>query len=254
MLALIVSSLQTPLLRFYLSKVSSRPNSRKGLVGKSLLSSLSTSDTVSQWKLDLGLGKLHAIGAFQVSSLDGSRPNDLNGTRTTAMTTSHFIIELSDGTRKCDIAKLAVHVVSSGSAGIAQPNAIVLDNARILLHNLYNVKNLARSLFHLVKLVQVVPKLGLDNGLVGGKENHPKGLWVGMLFGGGLAAHHLILAHNSSDSHLYVVNKRRENVREETELKLEHCPSCCIHRGTFPSEQKRRAQILMRRLFDGGCP
>ncbi len=69
------------------------------------------------------------------------------------MTTSHFIIELRNSTRQFDISKLTVHVVSSRSTGITQPNSIILDNARVLFDNLDNIQNFTSRLFHLVKLV-----------------------------------------------------------------------------------------------------
>ena len=118
------------------------------------------------------------------------------------MTTSHFIVELRDGAREGDVSKLAVHVVSTTSRRVTQPNAVILDCAGTLFHQLHHIENFTSSLFHLVKLVQVIPKLGSGNDLVGRKDNHAVGLRIGVFFGGGMAAHHLVLTHQASDSHL----------------------------------------------------
>ena len=155
-----------------------------------------------QWELDLGLCVLHSIHTLQVSSLNGSGTDDLNGARATTVSASHFIVELRDSPSEPDIAELAVHVVSSRAALVTQPDTIVLDNVGVLLNNFNTVQNFTRCLLHLTELVHVVPELGLGNNSVGGKDDHTVRFWVGVIIGGGLSADHLKLFHDSGDGHL----------------------------------------------------
>jgi hypothetical protein len=195
-----------------LSKESSRANSREGAVGQCLLSALSAGNTVGKRKLDSGLGELHTAGTLEVLGTNSCCSDDLNGTRTSAVATSHLVIQLGDGTSQGNIPELSVHIVSTTSRGVTKPDSVILDNARILLNNFDNIQDLTSSLLHLVKLMKVIPKFGLGDDLVGGEDDHPVGFRVGVINGGSLAADHLILAHESSNSHSEVT-KTRDDVR-----------------------------------------
>ena len=156
-------------------------------------------------ELDLGRSVLHTIVTLQISRLDGSRTDDLNGTRTGPVSAGHLIVQLRDGACKLDVAKLAVHIVSSRSTVVTQPDAVVLDDTVVLLDEFDAIDNFTCGLLHLTELMHVVPELGLGNHLVGGKDDHTVGLGVGVIIGGSLSADHLVLLHESGDSHLDVV-------------------------------------------------
>lgn len=47
---------------------------------------------MGQGELDLSLGELHAIDTLQVLGGNTSSSNDLNGTRASAVATSHFVV------------------------------------------------------------------------------------------------------------------------------------------------------------------
>ncbi len=52
------------------------------------------------------------------------------------MSASHIVVQLSHGTSARDVTVLLVQVVLVGCAAVSQPNAVVLDVARIALRNL----------------------------------------------------------------------------------------------------------------------
>jgi len=186
---------------FHLLKEGGGSHSGKGTVTQCLLSSFSGCYAVWQGELDLGLGKLHGVFALEVLRCDRGRSNDLDGARSCAVTARHFVVELADGTRQSGVSEFTVHVVGSTAAVVAQPNAVILDDARVLLHDLDTVQDFTRSLLHFAELVHVVPELGLGNDRVRCKDDHSVSFRVRVIFRGSLAADHLILTHNSTDSH-----------------------------------------------------
>lgn len=118
------------------------------------------------------------------------------------MSASHFIVELGDGSSELHVTELAVHIVSSRTAVVAQPDTVVLDDIGVLLNNLDTIQDFTCGLLHLTELMHVVPELGLGNHGVRGEDDHAVRFWVGVIIGGSLTADHLKLLHCSGDSHL----------------------------------------------------
>ena len=185
-----------------LSKIGRRTNCGESLGRQGFLVSLSRGDSVRQRELDLGRGVKGPIRTLQISRLDGSGTDDLDGTRTSSVSTGHLIVQLTDGAREGHITELAVHIVGTRSTVITQPDAVVLDDPVVLFNKLNAVDNFTSGLLHLTELMHVVPELGLGNHRVGCKDDHAVGFWVGVFGGGSLAANHMILIHKSSDRHL----------------------------------------------------
>ena len=154
-----------------------------------------------EWELDIGLGELHGVGTPEVLGGHDSRANDLDGTGASTVSAGHFIVQLAYGAGQFHISEFTVHVVSSRSRRVTQPDPVVLDSPRVLFDNFYAVQDFTCRLFHLTKLVHVVPELGLGDDRVWSKDDHSVCLWIGVILSGGLAAHHLILAHKSSNRH-----------------------------------------------------
>lgn len=175
---------------------------RVGTVGESLLEALSSADTVRKWKLDCCLRELHTVRASQVLRSDGTSANDLDGTGTSTVSTSHLIVKLGNSSGESNVSEFTVHIVSSRSGGITEPNSVILHDSGVLFDNLNTVKNFTRGNLHLTELMHVIPELGLGNHFVGGENNHAVCFWIGVFFGGSLAADHLILTHLSGNSHL----------------------------------------------------
>ena len=148
---------------------------------------------------------MHAIGASQVGVVDRGGANDLDGPGAGAVPSGHFVVELRDGARQFHVSELAVHVVRARARRITQPNAVILDRAHVLFEELDAIEDFARRLFHLAKLVHVIPELGFSNDLVGSEDDHSVSFGVGMILCGGLATDHLETTQLSSgDCHVGV--------------------------------------------------
>lgn len=159
---------------------------------------------MGQGELNLSLSKLHSVRPLEVFGGHGGGTDDLNGARAGAVTAGHLVVELGDGAGELEVAVLAVHVVGAGAGVVAEPDAVVLDGAGVLLGELYAVEDLAGGLLHFAELAHEVPEFGLGHRGVGGEDDHAVGFGVGVLVGAGLAAHYLVLAHFSGDSHCCV--------------------------------------------------
>ena len=157
---------------------------------------------MGEGELDVLLGELHAVDAAEVLGAEGGRPDDLDGPGTAAVAAGHLVVQLGDGASEGQVAELAVHVVRAGAGVITEPDAVVLDDAGVLLGDLGDVEDLSGRLLHLAELVQVVPELGPGDDGVGGEDDHPVGLRVGVVVGGHVPADDLVLTHLSRDGHI----------------------------------------------------
>ena len=77
---------------YCLTKESGRSDCGVGRRRQSFLSSLSAVDTVGKREFDIGLGELHAVRTLEVLGSDGCRSDDLDGSRASSVTSSHFIV------------------------------------------------------------------------------------------------------------------------------------------------------------------
>ena len=65
--------------------------------------------------------------SLQVLVFNNSGLDDLNGTITSTMSTSHFLIALLDSTEESIVTILLVHVVSTGTRVVTEPDTVVLN-------------------------------------------------------------------------------------------------------------------------------
>ena len=201
-----------------LTEESGRSNSGKGTARKSLHSSLSTSNTVCKRELNILLSKLHTIRTPQICSLNGSSSDDLNGTGTSTMPSSHLIEALGDSPTGGQITVLAVHIVGTGSGIVTEPDSNVFDDAGVLLYDFNAVEDFSSGFLHLTELVHVVPELGFGNGGVGCEDDHAVCLGVGVLGGCSFAADNLVLVHFSCYGHfVWSAMGREKMTRNESE-------------------------------------
>ena len=157
---------------------------------------------MGEGELDVALGELHAVGAAEVLGAEGGGADDLDRSGTATVTAGHLVVQLGDGTGEGEVTELAVHVVGAGAGVVTEPDAVVLDDARVLLGDLGAVEDLTGGLLHLAELVEVVPELGLGDDRVGGEDDHPVSLGVGVIVGGHVPADDLVLTHLSRDGHI----------------------------------------------------
>ena len=189
-----------------LTKESSRSLSGKGGRRKSLLSSLCGSNTVGKWELDVLLSELHSVVTLEVSSLNSCSPDDLNGTRTGTMTSSHFVVKLCNCTSDGKITVFTVHIMGTRTGLVTKPDSVILDDTGVLLNDFNTVEDFSSGLLHLTELVHVVPELGFSNNSVGCKDNHAVCLWVRVLISSSLTAYYLVSVHFSTNSHFLKSN------------------------------------------------
>lgn len=136
---------------------------------------------------------LHGVCALGVFGGHDTRADDLDRAEPSTVATRHLRIELVDGARESQITILAVHVMRAGAGVVFEPDGVILDDAGVAFNQLVDVQNLARSLLHLVHLVQKVPEAGLGHYFVWCKDLHPKHRGVGVSLSGHVPSHHLVL-------------------------------------------------------------
>lgn len=190
--------------RLQLTEESGRTHSAESTIGKSLGSTLGGIDTVGKGELNSLLCELSTVGPLKLTSTKGSSTDDLDGTRTTTVTSSHLVVKLRHSSGELQVTVLAVHVVGSGTRVVTEPDSVVLDSTGVLLDKLDAVKNLTSGLLHLTELTHEVPELGLGSDRVGSEDNHAVSLGVGVLVSASLTADNLVLAHFSCSSHDYL--------------------------------------------------
>ncbi len=93
---------------------------------------------------------------------DHGSTDDLNGTITSTVSTGHIGVEVVDGTNEGGVTELLVHVVSTRTGIVSQPNTIGLDGGISLVDlvrsalriskYLVDSKNLTSSSLQLVEL------------------------------------------------------------------------------------------------------
>ena len=124
---------------------------------------------------------------------DGSL-DDLDGTITSTVSTSHFLVALLNSTEEGVITILLVHVVSTGTRVVSQPDTVVLDfgvslvnlqKSAITQQNSYLVdsKNFTSTLLHLLESVHEVPVTGLSSDSVGSEKTHSVNFGFRVSFG-----------------------------------------------------------------------
>ena len=190
-----------------LTEVSGGADGGERAVRERLLPPLRRVDPVWQREPDLPLGELHAVGPLELARAEGGRADDLDGAGAAAVAPGHLVVELGHGPDELQVAVLAVHVVRARPGIVAEPDAVVLHDAAVLLDDFDAVEDLAGRLLHLAELAHEVPELGLGGDGVGGEDDHAVGLGVGILLGRGLAADDLILAHQSGCGHDLLTNR-----------------------------------------------
>lgn len=100
-----------------------------GLVGRAR-------QAVGQRELDLRVVELVRAGLLGVLGSQDGRAHDLDRARAGTVATSKLGVELLDGAAERDVAVLLVHVVGAAARVVADPDAVVLDDAAVLLRQL----------------------------------------------------------------------------------------------------------------------
>jgi hypothetical protein len=137
--------------------------------------------------------ELNNISSLAVTSIDSGGLDDRDGTVSSTVSTSHFLVHLFYSAVESGISVLLVGVVHTGTGVVSNPNSIVLNGGWVLLENLVNSKNLTVGLLHTAKLSQKVPELGLGLNLVPSPHLHSVNLWVWILLSWDVTSNNLEL-------------------------------------------------------------
>ena len=164
---------------------------------------------------------LHWVVTLQIFVSNNGCSDDSNGTRSGAVTTGHFIVQLAHSPCELNITEFAVHVVSSRTGIVTQPDSVVFDSVGVLFDQFNAVQNFTCGLLHLTELVHVVPELGFSNNTIWCEDDHAISLRVGVFLGGHVAADHLELLHQTSDSHA-----EKEKIQQSVESFQAKEPKC----------------------------
>ena len=151
--------------------------------GSLVLLGFSTVLAVRKSELEILMSVHDVLVSLEVLVFNNGSLDDLDGTITSTVSTSHLLIALLHSTEESVITILLVHVVSTGTRVISQPDTVVLDfgvslvdlpKSAITRLNAYLVdsKNLTSTLLHLLKSVHEVPITGLSSDSVGSKKTH----------------------------------------------------------------------------------
>lgn len=108
------------------------------------------------------------------------------------MARSHVAVALGDGTADGQVAVLTVHVVSSRTGVITQPDAEVLDLQRSLLVLALDGDNFTSCLLEFAQLTQEVPEPRLGDDVIWCEDDHLEERWIWILLGRQFASDDLI--------------------------------------------------------------
>lgn len=133
----------------------------------------------------MGAGSANIILGVEDCSAD-DRDSVVGGT----MVSTHFHMELADGTVEGDVSVLLIHVMDACAGLVAENDAIGFNMIGSAVKDLVDGKNLPLSRLSLELSAEVVPELGFSDDIIAGEE--PDGIdlrrWVGIC--GELAPHH----------------------------------------------------------------
>ena len=95
-----------------------------------------TFEADSLWELGVSLAELCNLRPLYLSITDDASPDDQNRLLGCTVSSSHFHVHLWDGSAKCRVSVLLVHVDDDGTGQISEVNSIVPDDTCLLLENL----------------------------------------------------------------------------------------------------------------------
>jgi len=143
----------------------------------------------SSWKResDLRVQKLSdvwSLGALLLASGVGDWKSfdseDLDGSRSSSMASTHVSVALSDGTAGHGVSVFTVHVVSSGSGVVSDPDAEVLDKTGCLFGDLLHRDDFSGGLVDLLVVRHKVPESRFGGDWVWREKSNSVDRWVGL--------------------------------------------------------------------------
>jgi hypothetical protein len=170
-----------------------------------------------QWESEVLTQILVGVISLDLRVADDRSLDDLDVASHSSMSPSHVIVHLTDGTSEGDIPVFLVHIVSTTSASVAQPDGEVLDLSRVFIEDLSNIKHFTASWLSLSERLHIVPELGLSDDLIAGEYLHSVDLRAWVLRSRGGTTNELVQVH---------LDKRMEN-------------TCLLNIPSFRGKQSR---------------
>ena len=95
----------------------------------------------NQWETEVLAEILGSIVSLDLGILDNSSLDDLDIASHGSVSTSHIVVHLTDGTGEGDVSVLLVHIVSTASASVTEPDGEVLDLSWGLIEDLSDIQD-----------------------------------------------------------------------------------------------------------------
>merc|ERR1740117_451306 len=138
---------------------------------------------------------LHHVVAAALGGWQHRRVDDLDAAWLSAVTTSHFSVQLAHSTVDGDVSEFLVHVVRVGAALVPKPDAVVLHLRWAAVVELVDGEQLTATLLSLVQLLHEIPETRLSQHNVLGEQAHSVDFWRWVFRSWRGAAHDLKLLH-----------------------------------------------------------
>ena len=148
-----------------------------------------------EWEAEVLVEVLVGVRSLDFFILDDGSLDDLDVASHGSMSTGHVVVHLSNGTSQSDVSVLLVHIVSSASASVTEPDGEVLHLSWVGVEDLSNIEDFSTGALGLGQRLHIVPELRLSNNLVTSEHLHPVNLWAWVLGGWGSTTNELVEVH-----------------------------------------------------------
>ena len=177
-----------------------------GEEGSLELLGLSTVAAVRESELQILMSVHDVLVSLQILIGNHGGLDDLNRTITSTVSSSHLLIALLHSSEQSRITVLLVHVVSSGTRVVSQPDSVVLHLSASLVNlrksaiqvtvaYLVDSKNLTSSVLHLLQSVHEIPIAGLGSHRVRSEQSHSVDFRLGVNLRRKLATNDVIVVN-----------------------------------------------------------
>ena len=153
-------------------------------------------------ELNLGGVELLNPGAAAFRVGDGLDTHNFNLSVTGAVTGSHVVVGLGDGTGLGDVTEFLNHGGVAALLGIVDKGDGVVAGGDLLVADDGAGEDIALGGLNLVLIVHESPEAGLGDDVVGGEDFVFEDGGVGVLFGGSFATNDLVVLQEGTD-HLF---------------------------------------------------
>lgn len=148
-----------------------------------------------EWESEVLADKLVGVISLKFLILDDRSLDDLDVASHSSMSSSHVAVHLTNSSSQTGSSILLVHIVSSTSGSVSEPDGEVLDLGWGLVEDLGNIENLTTSSLGLSQRLHIIPELRFSNDGVAGEDLHSENLRARVLGGWGSSTNKLIEVH-----------------------------------------------------------